>query len=148
MTELKAAMISVHPPAWLPGQDGQTLQWLHIVCPTPSSSSSPSMPRAENLGKAFPQTLFNLGLHTFRVEINPWKSWEEEGSEAQHPLRVFISFFVNFRGCAFFSSSAHPIPPLWFSSLFSLCPDLGAGMLSAAPAFHLLVLPLSIPCLK
>lgn len=99
--------------------------------PPPSPSSSPPTPRAENLGKAFPQTSFNLGLHTFRVEINPWKSWGKERREAQHPLRVFLQTSES----AFFSCSAHPIPPTVALQPFSLCPDLGAGMLSAASAF-------------
>lgn len=105
-----------------------------------SPSSSPPTPRAENLGKAFPQTSFNLGLHTFIIEINPWKSWEKEGSETQHPLKVFI-YFLPTSKCIFLllcpsCSSTVVLQP------FSPCPDLGAGMLSAAPAFPLLVHPL------
>lgn len=117
--------------------------------PSPSPSSSPSTPRAENLGKAFPQTPFNLGLHTSRAEINPWKSWEKEGSEnTASPQECLFQFFELQRKCIFpLLCPSHPSSVVL--QPFSPCPDLGAGVLSAAPAFPLPVLPLSIiPCLK
>lgn len=88
--------------------------------PPPSPSSSPPTPRAENLGKAFPQTSFNLGLHTFRVEINPWKSWGKKG--VKHSIPSGYSFFFLQTAEKVHFSAPLPIPslPLLLSSLFPL----------------------------